>query len=131
MTQVESDSPGAKAGLKVGDVITQLDGHEVSDASELQVEVGQKSPGTTAHLQVMRDGKSVAIPVTVEAMGNRDRSGKETADAEPGKPDDKEYGHKKKICHDKGPRQQTIEVSDNAVPAHLAHGDTLGECPKR
>ncbi len=86
VTQVESDSPGAKAGLKVGDVITQLDRHEVSDASELQVEVGQKSPGTTVHLQVMRDGKSVAIPVTVEAMGSRDRSSKETADAEPGKP---------------------------------------------
>ena len=86
VTQVESDSPGAKAGLKVGDVVTQLDGHEVSDASELQVEVGQKSPGTTVHLQVMRDGKSVAIPVTVEAMGNRSRSSKETADAEPGKP---------------------------------------------
>jgi serine protease Do len=86
VTQVESDSPGAKAGLKVGDVITQLDGHEVSDASELQVEVGQKSPGTTVHLQVMRDGKSVAIPVTVEAMGNRNRSSQETADAELGKP---------------------------------------------
>ena len=50
VTQVESDSPGAKAGLKVGDVITQLDGHEVSDAGALQVEVGQKNPGTTIHL---------------------------------------------------------------------------------
>ena len=32
VTQVEPDSPGAKAGLKVGDVITQIDGKEVSDA---------------------------------------------------------------------------------------------------
>jgi hypothetical protein len=47
-----------------------------------------------------------------------------------GKPDDKEYGHKKKICHNPGPHQETIEVSDNAVPAHLAHGDSLGECTK-
>ena len=45
VTQVEPDSPGAKAGLKVGDVITQLDGNEVSDAGELQVVVGQKEPG--------------------------------------------------------------------------------------
>jgi serine protease Do len=86
VTQVESDSPGAKAGLKVGDVITQIDGNEVSDAGALQVEVGQKSPGTTIHLQVMRDGKNVAVPVTLEAMGSRDRSGKETADAGHGKP---------------------------------------------
>src|SRR5436305_3187966 len=74
VTQVESDSPGAKAGLKVGDVITKLDGHDVSDAGELQVEVGQKSPGTTIHLQIMRDGKSESVPVTLEAMGSRDRS---------------------------------------------------------
>ncbi len=86
VTQVESDSPGAKAGLKVGDVITQLDGHEVSDAGALQVEVGQKNPGTTIHLQVMRDAKSVAVPVTLEAMGSRDRTAKEAADAGHGKP---------------------------------------------
>src|ERR1700682_3593875 len=86
VSQVESDSPGAKAGLKVGDVITQIDGKEVSDAGELQVVVGQKNPGTTIHLQVMRDGKSVTIPVTLEAMGSRDKSGKEAAEISKGKP---------------------------------------------
>ncbi|MGZ3382725.1 MAG: Do family serine endopeptidase, partial [Isosphaeraceae bacterium] len=86
VSQIEPDSPGAKAGLKVGDVVTQLDGREVSDAGALQVEVGQRNPGTTIHLQVMRDGKSVEIPVTLEAMGSRDKSEKETADAGHGKP---------------------------------------------
>jgi len=86
VTQVESGSPGAKAGLKVGDVITHLDGHEVSDAGALQVEVGQKNPETTIHLQVLRDGKSLSIPVTLEAMGSRDRADKEAADAGHGKP---------------------------------------------
>ena len=47
-----------------------------------------------------------------------------------GKPDDKEYGHKKKVCHNPGTHQQTIEVADNAVAVHLAHGDYLGECKK-
>ncbi len=79
VTQVESASPGAKGGLKVGDVITQLDGHEVSDAGALQVEVGQKDPGTTIHLGVIRDGKNVTVPVTLEAMGSRDKSGREIA----------------------------------------------------
>ncbi len=86
VSQVESDSPGAKAGLKVGDVITQVDGKEVSDASDLQVVVGQKNPGTTVQLQVMRDGKSVSLPVTLEAMGSRDKSGKEVPEAGTGKP---------------------------------------------
>src|SRR6478752_407116 len=86
VSQVEPDSPGAKAGVKVGDVITKLDGKEVSDASELQVLVGQQNPGTTIHLQVMRDGKDVSLPVTLEAMGSRDKAGKETSDASKGKP---------------------------------------------
>src|SRR4051794_14981176 len=32
VTQVEDDSPGAKAGLQIGDVITEIDGHQVTDA---------------------------------------------------------------------------------------------------
>jgi serine protease Do len=86
VSQVESDSPGAKAGLKVGDVITLIDGKEVSDASDLQVVVGQKNPGTTINLGVMRDGKNVSVPVTLEAMGSRDKSGKEVSEAGTGKP---------------------------------------------
>lgn len=33
------------------------------------------------------------------------------------------------LCHKPGtPAEHTITVDDNAVPAHLAHGDTLGAC---
>ena len=78
--------PEPKAGLKVGDVITQLDGQEVSDAGALQVVVGQKDPGTTIHLEVLRDGKNVSVPVTLEAMGSRDKSGKEMREAGHDKP---------------------------------------------
>ncbi len=85
VSQVEADSPAAKAGLKVGDVITELNGHAVNDAGELQVEVGQKQPGTTIHLKVMRNGSSEEIPVTLEAMGARDHES-ESASAEHGKP---------------------------------------------
>ena len=85
VTQVEPTSPGAKAGLKTGDVITRLDGQPVSDAGELQVQVGQKRPGTTIKLEVMREGKIVNVPVTLEAMGGRN-SDDESASSEHGKP---------------------------------------------
>jgi serine protease Do len=77
VTQVEDGSPAAKAGLKVGDVITELDGQKVADASELQIQVGQKQPGTSIKLDVLRDGKNVSVPITLEEMGSRDHDGKE------------------------------------------------------
>jgi serine protease Do len=79
VSQVESGSPAEKAGLKVGDVITAIDGQKVSDASQLQIEVGQKQPGSSIKLEILRDGKSASVPVTLEEMGSRDKDGKEVA----------------------------------------------------
>ncbi|MFZ0769795.1 MAG: Do family serine endopeptidase [Candidatus Sulfotelmatobacter sp.] len=79
VSQVEDGSPAAKAGLKVGDVITELNGQKVSDASQLQIEVGQKQPGSSIKLEVLRDGKTISVPVTLEAMGSRDHESKEAA----------------------------------------------------
>jgi serine protease Do len=85
VTQVEPDSAGAKAGLKVGDVITEMNGKKITDAGQLQMEVGEMTPGTKIALQVMRDGKSASVPVTLEGM---DGSNGETkvADNSNGKP---------------------------------------------
>ena len=85
VTQVEPDSPGSKAGLKIGDVITELDGLKVSDASDLQVAVGLKSPGTTIKLGILRDGKELTLPVTLEALGSRDKQGNVYAENGQGK----------------------------------------------
>src|SRR5256885_4459817 len=85
VSQVEPDSPASKAGLKTGDVITELNGKTINDAGELQLEVGQKQPGTKVDLTVMRDGKSMQFPVTLEAMGARDK-GSEAASAKGEKP---------------------------------------------
>jgi len=75
VTQVEPDSPGAKAGLQIGDVITEVDGHKVSDAGELQVIVAQKQPGTKIDLTVLRDGKTMKVPLTLEALGSHGKEG--------------------------------------------------------
>ena len=84
VTQITPNAPGAKAGLRVGDLITSVDGHSVNDASSLQVIVEQTKPGTAVKLAVMRDGKNMEIPVTLEKMGARDKE--EVASQEGGKP---------------------------------------------
>jgi serine protease Do len=85
VTQVEANSPGAKAGLKVGDVITEINGKKVTDAGQLQMEVGEMTPGTQLGLQVVREGKSISVPITLDSM---DGSNGETkvADNANGKP---------------------------------------------
>ena len=69
VTEVEPNSAGGKAGLRIGDVITKLNGQSVTDAGQLQMEVGQKRPGDTIQLEVMREGKTMNVSVTLEAMG--------------------------------------------------------------
>jgi serine protease Do len=85
VSQVEPDSPAARAGLKTGDVITELNGKKVTDASDLQVAVGQMKPGSEVKLNVLRDGKSMTVPVTLEAMGSRDKVGNEVGENAQGK----------------------------------------------
>src|SRR3984957_9474472 len=53
VTQVEPNSAGGKAGLRTGDVITKLNGQSVTDAGQLQMEVGQKHPGDKVQLEVV------------------------------------------------------------------------------
>src|SRR5712691_3768359 len=83
ISQVEPEAPGAKAGLRTGDVITELDGKPVTDAGQLQMTVGQKRPGETIHLLVMRESKPISVAVKLEALGGG--RGTETAGGEHGK----------------------------------------------
>ena len=68
VTQVDPNSPGAKAGIQIGDVITQINGQKVNDSGELQVYVVQQKPGTKLDLTVLRNGKTETVPVTLEAL---------------------------------------------------------------
>jgi serine protease Do len=62
---VESNSPGAKAGLQRGDVVTELNGQPVDGPNDLRLKVGTMTPGTTLHLKVDRAGQSHDINVVL------------------------------------------------------------------
>jgi Do/DeqQ family serine protease len=62
---VTPDSPGAKAGLQKGDVITSLNGQRISDYTDLRLRVSQSAPGTAAKLEVLRNGQKRDLTVTL------------------------------------------------------------------
>jgi len=57
VSEVEKGSPGAKAGLRPGDVIVGLDGRKVSDLEELRSVLRLFRVGDRVPLKVQRDGK--------------------------------------------------------------------------
>ena len=75
-------SPAEKAGLRDGDVITELNGKPVRDSRHLKLQVAQTAPGTSAPMKVLRDGKVKALEVTVKEL-----PGSEVAANKPGSAD--------------------------------------------
>lgn len=65
---VPPDGPGAKAGIKPGDVILALNGEKVIDSRELPPKVAILKPGTEAGLKLWRDGKALDLKVTVAEL---------------------------------------------------------------
>ncbi|MDE3169635.1 MAG: DegQ family serine endoprotease [Acidobacteriota bacterium] len=68
VNDVSPDTPGARAGLRRGDIITAVNGEPMNTNSQLQLKISQSPPGTTVHLSVWRDGKSVEVPVTLGTL---------------------------------------------------------------
>ncbi len=62
---VMKDSPAGKAGLKRGDIITELDGKPVEDSRLLRNMVADNAPGKTVTVTVLRKDKKELLKVTL------------------------------------------------------------------
>jgi membrane-associated protease RseP (regulator of RpoE activity) len=69
---VESESPAAKAGLKVGDIITAVDGEKIDSTRDLLREVRRHKAGETVKLDVTRDRSSKPLSVTLAERKERE-----------------------------------------------------------
>jgi serine protease Do len=68
VSNVTANSPAQRAGLQTGDVITSINGNPVNESNQLRMTVSMMSPGTDAHLKVVRDGQTRDYTVKVEEM---------------------------------------------------------------
>src|SRR5215472_7244559 len=65
IVKIEKGSPAEGAGLKAGDVVSELARVSVRDTSDLNHRLGLLSVGDVADLTVVRNGKSVLIRATI------------------------------------------------------------------
>jgi putative serine protease PepD len=62
---VEANSAGAKAGIKVGDVVTKFNDLVISDPNQLTAAVREQAGGSTAKITILRNGQEQTLDVTL------------------------------------------------------------------
>ena len=65
ISEVQDNSPASAAGLKQGDVIVKLNDTPLTDVSDLRNRIAMLEPGSTAMLQIIREGREKKVQVTI------------------------------------------------------------------
>ncbi len=68
ISQVYSGSPAEQVGLKVGDVVIEVDGVKITNSQDVVREVLKKKVGQKVNFVVLREGKRTPISVTTAQM---------------------------------------------------------------
>jgi serine protease Do len=70
VSQVESGTPAAEAGLQAGDIIVAIEGEPLDNYLELGNQIASMQPGDEVSLSINREGETMDLTVTLGARGN-------------------------------------------------------------
>ncbi|MEO6388885.1 MAG: Do family serine endopeptidase [Croceibacterium sp.] len=76
--QVVDGEPAARAGLKEGDVVMKVNGQDVTPQQSLSFLVANIAPGSRVDVQLLRDGETKTLPVTVGRRPSEDELAAQT-----------------------------------------------------
>lgn len=79
----QEGSPGQKAGMKKGDVVTSVNGEPIKDARDLAKRIASMAPGTQAEVTLWRDGKSQVIQLTLGSLPSDQKQASADTDTQP------------------------------------------------
>lgn len=77
VTSVDSDSPAARAGIKPGDIITQLNGDKISSQKQFQNYEGLIELDSQVKIDYMRDDRSKQVTTLITEADRNELPGKE------------------------------------------------------
>jgi serine protease Do len=66
VSSVAKGGPAEQAGLKVGDIITSIDGKPIKDGDDLVNTITARHPGSTAKVGYLRNGQPQSATVTIQ-----------------------------------------------------------------
>jgi serine protease Do len=132
VSSVQENSPASRVGLKQGDVITKYDGRTVARSTDLPRAVAETPVGREVPIEVMRDGKRVALTVKVAQLDDDDR---QAAAAEPAgaklgiaaRPVTPELARSLKLPDGQGLLVERVEEGSRAQNAGVVPGDVIVE----
>lgn len=129
ITKVFPDTPAAAGGLREGDVITQFNGRSIERSSELPQHVGRVRAGSTAKMQLVRDGDKMALSLKVGELADLAQDGRRRL------PGERESGRLGLVVaplgedelarHDIESGVRVTELTDNAAEAGVRQGDII------
>ncbi len=141
VNDVSPNTPGARAGLKRGDIITAVNGEPMNTSNQLQLKISQTPPGTVVHLSVWRDGKTIQIPVTLGTLP--ENAGLNNNQNNNGQPGEEGLGVMKGVqvetltpdianqlnipSDTRGVVVESVDPTSNAAAAGIQQGDVIQE----
>jgi len=133
VAEITPNSPASRSELKQGDIVTSINGKPIEDANQLRLAVGMLAPGSTANLNVLRDGRSMQVAVKLGDFPSQE----ERASVEKSSPESSLQGvtvenltpdtaqELKLSASTKGVVVSNVDPSSHAADAGLQTGDVI------
>lgn len=136
VSEVFEGEPAFNAGLQPGDIITKIDGRDITSTNTLSRIVASISPGKKIELAVLRDGKSKMVPIVLgerkedQKMANAQNQNESTlgitvTEITP------ELKEKYKLKTDKGVLISRLDADSRFEIEELKEGDVIKELNKQ
>ncbi len=132
VADVTENSPALAAGIKTGDTIIKVGSDEISDPRDLAKKVARYAPGKSVDVTIIRDGKTMTIPVALGKMPGDKEASANTQQQEPEHTGLAELGVRLAPAED-GAGVQVVEVTPGSTAEErgIRSGDVILEVAGR